>query len=304
MNPFISIIIPFFGAADKALLQRCVNSIHEQGMEEGSYEIIIATDSKETTGGARNNGMRQAQGEYILFVDADDMLLPDTLLSCLPVLKQYVPDILKFDFLRFSGQFPARRDRLSESLLPYVEYPSGNDYMFSNNFLGVIWGHFFCRDYLEVNQVCFHETSYYDDEEFIAKAYFYSGKMIVTSWKGYAYYHSPSSLTQVFTEEECRRRIPAFKEMLLRLKVFESVSCPYALDLKSKALNRRIHFLTIDYIRQMRRNKCGIKEINQRLSILKQEGFLPLPNEGYSWKYRLVVPVINAYVCLFINKCS
>lgn len=301
MNPFISIIIPFFGAADKALLQRCVNSIHEQGMEEGSYEIIIATDSKETTGGARNNGMRQAQGEYILFVDVDDMLLPDTLLSCLPVLKQYVPDILKFDFLRFSGQFPARRDRLSESLLPYVEYPSGNDYMFSNNFLGVIWGHFFCRDYLEVNQVCFHETSYYDDEEFIAKAYLYSGKMIVTPWKGYAYYHSPSSLTQVFTEEKYQLRISAFKEMLFRLKTFKTTSCSHhALDVKSKALNRRIHFLTIDYIRQMRRNKCTIKEINQRLAILKQEGFLPLPSEGYSWKYRLVAPVINIYTHLFI----
>ncbi|WP_259321766.1 hypothetical protein [Bacteroides stercorirosoris] len=65
-------------------------------------------------------------------------------------------------------------------------------------------------------------------------------------------------------------------------------------------MNRRIHFLTIDYIRQMRRNKCTIKEINQRLAILKQEGFLPLPSEGYSWKYRLVAPVINIYTHLFI----
>lgn len=65
MSPFISIVIPFYGTADPVLLQRCLDSIRRQGMEEGSYEIIVADDENRTTGGARNNGMQQAHGEYL-----------------------------------------------------------------------------------------------------------------------------------------------------------------------------------------------------------------------------------------------
>ncbi|MFR9263683.1 MAG: glycosyltransferase family 2 protein [Bacteroides cellulosilyticus] len=60
MTPFISIIIPFYGTADPVLLQRCITSIREQGMEEGSYEIIVADDNGKGLGGARNRGIGRA----------------------------------------------------------------------------------------------------------------------------------------------------------------------------------------------------------------------------------------------------
>ena len=77
MSPFISIIIPFYGTADPVLLQRCLDSIRRQGMEEGSYEIIVVDDNGKGLGGARNQGIRQATGTYLMFVDADDYLFPN-----------------------------------------------------------------------------------------------------------------------------------------------------------------------------------------------------------------------------------
>ena len=76
MSPFISIIIPFYGTADPGLLQRCLDSIRRQGMEEGSYEIIVVDDNGKGLGGARNQGIRQATGTYLMIVDADDNLFP------------------------------------------------------------------------------------------------------------------------------------------------------------------------------------------------------------------------------------
>lgn len=293
MSPFISIIIPFYGTADPVLLQRCLDSIRRQGMEEGSYEIIVADDESQTTGGARNNGMQQAHGEYLFFVDADDVLLPNTLPSCLSLLRLYSPDILKFGFQELTCHFSLERQNLINQSLSYVEYSSGADFMALNNFTGVVWTHFFRRSLLETSSLYFSETSFFEDEEFVAKAYLFARKMLVTSYKVYGYYRSSSSLTGMTADEKCRERILAFREMLFRLKAFSQSATSIE---RLEALNRRIHFLVIDYIRQMWRNKCSINEMNRQLAILKQAGLVPLPYKKYSWKYRLVCPAINVYI--------
>ena len=145
MTPFISIIIPFYGTADPVLLQRCITSIREQGMEEGSYEIIVADDESQTTGGARNRGMQQAHGEYLFFVDADDILVPNTLRSCLPLLKLYSPDILRLGFKEFTCASSLEKQNPTNQVPSYVEYSSGAHFMALNNFTGVVWAHFFRR---------------------------------------------------------------------------------------------------------------------------------------------------------------
>lgn len=296
MTPFISIIIPFYGTADPVLLQRCITSIREQGMEEGSYEIIVADDESQTTGGARNRGMQQAHGEYLFFVDADDILVPNTLRSCLPLLKLYSPDILKFGFKEFTSASSLEKQNPTNQLPSYAEYSSGAHFMALNNFTGVVWAHFFRRSLLETSSLYFSKTSLFEDEEFVAKAYFFARKMLVTSYKVYGYYCSSSSLTRMIAEDGCRRRVSDFKEMLFRLKAFSQACQSDASVERLEALNRRIHFLVIDYIRQMWRNKCGINEMNRQLAILKQAGLVPLPYKKYSWKYRLVCPAINVYI--------
>ena len=94
----ISVIIPCYNAA--AYLEECLQSVLAQTM--ASFEIIIVDDgSKDDTlaiaqraarldarirvlhqenagvGAARNAGLDAAQGEYVTFVDGDDLLVPD-----------------------------------------------------------------------------------------------------------------------------------------------------------------------------------------------------------------------------------
>lgn len=97
----LSIIVPVYNAA--AYLDRCINSILSQGLNAGEYEILLINDgskdnsldickryqdqhssiikvfSQENKGVAisRNKGIKEAKGDYICFVDADDYLIPN-----------------------------------------------------------------------------------------------------------------------------------------------------------------------------------------------------------------------------------
>lgn len=92
-----SIIIPCYNETEQDF-RRCLNSIVNQTLQP--YEVICIDDcspscvpqiAKEynfkyirhtknlNNGGARNTGIRNATGDYLVFVNADDYILPETL---------------------------------------------------------------------------------------------------------------------------------------------------------------------------------------------------------------------------------
>ena len=116
-SPIISIIIPVYNT--EAFLEECLESCRKQtfsdaeficvndGSTDGSQTIIDAFAAKDSrfigirqenhgAASARNNGLRNARGEVIMFMDADDHLSPA---ACETVWKTYQsddPDIIIF----------------------------------------------------------------------------------------------------------------------------------------------------------------------------------------------------------------
>ena len=93
----ISIVVPVYNAED--YLDRCLHSVMDQ--EFTSYEVILVDDgstdasslicdrysstdprfvtihqANKGVSAARNAGINMAQGEYVMFLDSDDVLLP------------------------------------------------------------------------------------------------------------------------------------------------------------------------------------------------------------------------------------
>lgn len=116
----ISIIIPVYNA--EKYLRQCIESIMKQNtapmeviiLDDGStdsslkicreYATIderITVIEKQNSGvsDTRNQGIRRAKGEYILFVDADDYLVPDALEKISSALESHsAPDLLVWGF--------------------------------------------------------------------------------------------------------------------------------------------------------------------------------------------------------------
>jgi glycosyltransferase involved in cell wall biosynthesis len=106
MDDLVSIVIPVYNG--EAYIEECLDSIFRQTVS--NYEIIIvddgSTDSsvqkvlninsdkicliKQSNGGsaaARNNGIKNANGKWIAFLDADDLWMPEKLEKQLSAIK-------------------------------------------------------------------------------------------------------------------------------------------------------------------------------------------------------------------------
>lgn len=94
MNPLVSVIIPVFNG--EKYLSEAIQSVLDQTYQP--FEVIVVDDGSTDcsaeialsfsgvvyiyqdnagTASARNRGLRDAQGEYLAFLDADDLWLPD-----------------------------------------------------------------------------------------------------------------------------------------------------------------------------------------------------------------------------------
>jgi CDP-glycerol glycerophosphotransferase len=114
-QPLISIVIPTYNVGD--YIVACLDAITNQAFQEIEIVVVDGGSSDNTRelveqrrlheprlsvsyhgrigpGNARNEGVRLARGEYLWFVDGDDMISPDCLTAISERLRAEQPDVL------------------------------------------------------------------------------------------------------------------------------------------------------------------------------------------------------------------
>lgn len=198
---FLSIVIPIYNGADT--IKRCLDSIWNQGLPENDFEVICVDDcSKDDTifllseiakehpqlkvvknreslraGGARNHGVREAQGRYIQFIDADDYFHPGSLKTAYLYQKEMASggvDILVCDFARHTLQ------KVNDELVhrfPSTDIMTGRKFFVVNSLPYAPWKYMFRRELMIDNKIFFAEKVSCEDVDWSHKIAFYAKTM-------------------------------------------------------------------------------------------------------------------------------
>lgn len=237
MSIKVSIIVPVYNS--KIYLHRCLNSLVNQSLEEieiilindcstdESIDIlkeykekyqskIIIIDLKENKGpgGARNEGMNIAKGEYIGFVDSDDYVEIEMFEELYKLAKLGNCDMVDCGFNnRHAGKIAlsttknawGQLDREKRGHL--IAYP------------GFIWSKIIKRSILIDNNIKFREKVTYEDMDFLPVVMLYLKNVYASDLVLYYYADNSSSITNSINRDiQIKDKINALRFLVKKFK--------------------------------------------------------------------------------------
>jgi len=209
----LSIILPAYNV--EKYIERCIRSLYCQELALAEYEVIVVDDGSpdnlheivknlqkefenlilirqenKHVGGARNTGIREAKGEYILFVDPDDYILPNTLLYLLNRMKEEDLDVLRTEFAFATPEKVTLTLTGKDSpVLP------GNIFFKKYGVDHSACVHVIRKNLLTGNNILFREKTPREDGDFMSKVTFFAKRIQHISFIFYVYFTREDSIT-------------------------------------------------------------------------------------------------------------
>lgn len=215
-----SIIIPVYNVEN--YIDRCLKSVSEQTYKD--YEVIIINDgstdksidiakkypykiiSQKNQGlsAARNRGVTEAKGEYLLFLDSDDYWEKDLLKELAKNLKDS-PDVVRFQIQTVDNNY---------NVIKYEEKPfttkSGKDafsLITKYHFVETAWCYAYKRSYFLEENFKFKEKTFHEDFGLIPLVIMKASKVKSISYVGYDYYQRTGSIMNNTDYEKTKKKV-------------------------------------------------------------------------------------------------
>lgn len=160
-----SIIIPHHGTPD--LLERCLQSIPTR---EDIQLIVIEDTEGRGAGIARNQGLEQAKGKWVIFADADDYFTP----HAFDIIDKHIEDDVDVVYYNAISRFtdtgePAiRANNLQRMIQEFVTSDAKKESDLRFNFHEP-WAKMIRRSFIEAHQLQFDATRWANDVMFTTK---------------------------------------------------------------------------------------------------------------------------------------
>lgn len=208
----LSVIIPVYNV--EKYIEKTIYSLYKQDLSEDEFEVILINDgstdksldiicnladkynniiilnqSNQGPSIARNNGIIKANGDYILFMDSDDLLINSSLSFMLNIAYKYQLDILKGDYVKANNiEIEKGIERSIPEKFTYIvktgEQAFIEDYdpMYSYAVLNL-----FRKDYIISNKIFFLDGKFFEDVAYTIESYLKAKRFMAIPFKFYIY---------------------------------------------------------------------------------------------------------------------
>lgn len=211
----VSVIIPVHNG--EKFLERCIQSVMEQtyqtfevliidnGSTDESYvigkkmaerdeRIRILTEAKKGAAVARNTGIRQMSGEYVCFLDVDDLWEPTFLEKLVALIEREQCDLASCNYKKYDKLLNEKEDkRLCRGLYDLSTQKRKLEF-FLNSFLEIrlgfnIWNKIYKTQIIREYGLCFDErATVAEDMGFNMEYFCVASKVASTDEKLYRYF--------------------------------------------------------------------------------------------------------------------
>ena len=229
-KPKFSIIVPVYNT--EKYLKRCLDSISKQSFTD--YEVIIVNDgsvdnssniiskypykiiNQENLGLsiARNNGVKKAKGEYLIFLDSDDYIEKDLLKEINKSLTNN-PDLVRY---QIKEVFDNKRD------INYKEEPFENKdgeeafrLITKYHFVENAWAYAIKKEYYLKEKFSFKKGTYHEDFGLMPLVIIKSKVVNSIDYVGYCYYQRDGSIMNSSDYTKTKKKVKDFYNHYLYL---------------------------------------------------------------------------------------
>lgn len=326
----ISIIVPVYNV--EKYLERCIESILNQTFKD--FELILVNDgSKDKSGdicnqlkmidsrikvihqcnkglsAARNTGLENINGKYVMFIDSDDCIHNRTLEIMISVLEENNADICVADFCRFSDTKEIMfRDVKYNEIRTYSNISIQHQYFDSNvetaRYVSACWK-LYKRELFD--DVRFPVGRLFEDEYVTYKIFDLAKNIVEIDIPLYFYYVNNSGITKNLTLD---KKFDEYDAQFERIEYYKNSDYK---TLYSKSLRTYLKTAQWDLIKCQNKNEICDKTKSERfvlqykrvfkmakevnaLDFIKDYDYYILANKRFTLFYR-----IKRKMLLFVN---
>ncbi len=279
-NKMVSIILPVFNA--ERFLPQCLDSILRQtyqewdliavddGSKDGSMEILksygkrdgrihIISKKNEGVSIARNIALEHAHGDYIYFVDSDDIVMPEGLMILVKAMESNKTTFVKSDFLPIDEQ--GKQVFINKKQVIRRRYDG--KVMDSEKFFKKIlmkeyflWTCLFQKDIIVKNHIQFiPHCRLMEDAAFVADYLLYSDRNVYKDACVYGYRKYEGTVSAVnkdYTEDMnlIKKHIKQYPKSYNHISLFKNIN--NYLDEKDASFITRLKFRMAQFIDRVR----------------------------------------------------
>lgn len=306
MKDIISVIIPIYN--NEKYIHKCINNVLNQTyndleiilIDDGSTDlssnicdqyseknskIKVIHQSNQGTAVARNQGILNSRGEYIIFLDGDDYWDDINFLeSSIENLQESKSDIINFGFKKYyedTDKFDKNKFFFNRDFINHNDKKQTLKYLISNNlYISSPCNKIVKRSFIIKNNILFRKNSLCEDIDWNARLLIFSNNIDVINISPYVYRQRKESKTHNLSINNI-------------INLIESIE--FCITLKDKALTFEYEYMSYVAYQYITLLVC--------LNYIKEDVPLELIQRIKSYKYLLKYDLIKrVHIFNLINK--